>query len=372
MPTESQGEADDIDVAIVHDHIVQRGGGDRIMLHIAGAFPGAPIYTSFYRPEDSFPEFGAFDIRPAPVNRVSFMRNHHRAALPVFPLIMASRKIPGDVVICSSSGWAHGARVEGRKVVFFMAMAQWLYMSDTYVSPGHRAQQVALRAMRPALLRWDRWHGRRAERIIVMSRSSREIVRNSYGRDADIVPPMLGIDPPAHAEPIDGLEPGYFLCSGRVIPSKNVDKMVTAFAELPGERFVAVGEGPDIEPLQAIATPNVRFVGNRSDAELRWLYKNCKAVICAGIESYGLTPVEAAAYGRPTIALAAAGLLETVEDGVTGLQFDRPDPASIRAAVERFASTDLDPDALKALAARHAPEVFAATMQRIVREEAAR
>jgi glycosyltransferase involved in cell wall biosynthesis len=372
LPTELHGEAAGIDVAIVHDHIVQRGGGDRIMLHIAGAFPGAPIYTSFYRPEDSFPEFAALDVRPSAVNRIGVLRTHHRAAMPIFPIIMGSRKIPGEVVICTSSGWAQGARVSGRKVVFVCAMAQWLYMTDTYVHEGSGLQQMGARALRPALVRWDRWHGRRADRIVVMSRASRDLVREHYGRDADIVPPMLGLDPNAPEQPIPGVEPGYFLCSGRVIPSKNVDKMVAAFADLPDERLVVVGEGPLLEPLQAAATPNVRFVGNRLDSELQWLYRNCQAVLAAGIESYGLTPVEAAAYGRPSIALAAGGLRETVEDGVTGVTFERPDPASIRAAVERFSPADFQPDALAALAARHAPEVFAGALQRIVREEAAR
>ena len=124
-------------VALVHDYLTQRGGAERVVLAMRRAFPSAPLYTSLYDPQGTFPEFQDAEVRTSSLNRIPGLRQHHRAALPLLAPTFSRFRIDAGVALCSSSGWAHGARVTGRKVVYCHTPARWLYQSDRYLGrPG--------------------------------------------------------------------------------------------------------------------------------------------------------------------------------------------------------------------------------------------
>lgn len=120
-------------IAIAHDYLTQRGGAERVVLMLSRMFPDAPIYTSLYDPDGTYPEFAELDIRTSHLNRVPFFRKHHRAALPLLPFAISSMKIDAELVIVSSSGWAHGMRTRGIKLAYTYAPARWLYEGDRYL-----------------------------------------------------------------------------------------------------------------------------------------------------------------------------------------------------------------------------------------------
>jgi glycosyltransferase involved in cell wall biosynthesis len=110
------------------------------------------------------------------------------------------------------------------------------------------------------------------------------------------------------------------------------------------------------------------MVGTADDDQLRWLYANCAGLVAASHEDYGLTPIEALAFGRPTAALGAGGYLDTVVDGTTGLLFDRPDPALIARAVTELMSRAWDQSAMAAHADNFTEARFAERLWAIVAE----
>src|ERR671923_1711210 len=114
-------------VAIVHDYLTQRGGAERVVLSMLKAFPGAPVYTSLYYPEGTFEEFREIEIRRSFLDRAVPLRRRHRLALPLLASAFSRMRVDAEVAVCSSSGWAHGARVRGRKVVYCHTPARWLY-----------------------------------------------------------------------------------------------------------------------------------------------------------------------------------------------------------------------------------------------------
>ena len=131
-------------VALVHDYLTQRGGGERVVLTLADGYPGATIHTSLYDPQGTFPGFAGHDVATLPLDRVRLLRDHHRLALPFLAPAFSRLVVDADVTICSSSGWAHGAQVTGSKIVYCHNPARWLYQRDLYLagsSPpvGHRA-----------------------------------------------------------------------------------------------------------------------------------------------------------------------------------------------------------------------------------------
>ena len=79
-----------------------------------------------------------------------------------------------------------------------------------------------------------------------------------------------------------------------------------------------------------------------------------------GEEFFGIAPLEAQASGRPVIAYAAGGALDTVVDGVTGLFFHEPRPESLSETLQRFDQLSFDTAAIREHAQLFDTEVFKA------------
>jgi glycosyltransferase involved in cell wall biosynthesis len=338
-------------IALVHDYLTQQGGAERVMLTLADAYPDAVIHTSLYAPEETFPGFRDHTVETSPLDRIAPLRHHHRLALPLLAPAFSHLHVDADVAICSSSGWAHGAPVTGAKVVYCHNPARWLYQRDQYLEGSSRLAAAGLALLTPPLARWDRRAAASADRYLVNSRAVRTRVAATYGIDAQVVPPPVDIDTSAPRRAPAGVEPGFVLCTTRLLPYKNVAAVVEAFAGMPDRRLVVVGTGPLAEQLTAAAPPNATFLGRVDDDELRWLYGACVGLVSASYEDFGLTPVEAAAFGRPTAALRWGGFLDTIVEGETGVFFDEPRPSAIAAAVDELARSTWSESALVAHAA---------------------
>lgn len=340
-------------VAIAHDYLTQKGGAERVVLAMHRAFPEAKIYTTLYHPEGTFPEFAAANIVTSPLNRIPLFRRNHRAALPFLAAASGALKIPADIVISSSSGWAHGFATTGSTFVYCHSPARWLYLTDQYIgrSKKHSPGAWAVRMLGPALRRWDRRAAARADVYVANSTVVQERIKDVYGMDVDIFHPPHSVDTSGELESISGLEEfvgtgDHFLVVSRLLPYKNVDQAIAAFRGLD-QRLLIVGAGPLSGQLRAAAPANVRFASDLTDAQMRWVYSSAKAVIAPSHEDFGITPLEGGAWGKPTIALRAGGYLDTIVEGVTGLFIDEPTAACIREAVREFQVDDWHSSAIK-------------------------
>ncbi len=358
-----------VPLALVHDYLTQQGGAERVVLALATAHPGAPLFTSLYDPGETFPAFRACDVRVLPLDRVAAFRHHHRLSLPLLAPSFSRLVVDAEVTVCSSSGWAHGARVTGRKIVYCHTPARWLYQRDRYLAGASPLAAGGLAVLAPALRRWDRRAASTAHRYLVNSRVVRDRVAAAYGIEAAVVPPPVDIDAAGPRTPPADLDPGFLLCVARLLPYKNVEAVVEAFAHLPHERLVVVGSGPRAGAVTAGAPPNVTVLGRVDDAGLRWLYGASAGLVAASYEDFGLTPVEAAAFGRPTAALRWGGYLDTVEEGATGVFFDAPAPGPIAEGVRRLLGGTWPAGHLIAHARRFSTERFVAAVDAVIEEE---
>lgn len=358
-------------VAIVHDYLTQRGGAERLVLAMAAAFPSAPIYTSLYEPRLTFREFGELPVRSGPLERVPPLRRHHRLALPLLAPAFSFMHIESPVVLCSSSGWAHGIRTGGRKVVYCYTPARWLYQPTVYLGDrGGPAASAALGLLGPSLKRWDRWAAGTAYRYLTSSTAVRARIREVYGIDAEVLPPPPTLDPTGPQEPSPGLEPGFFLCVSRLLPYKHVDAVIEAVSSIPWARLVVVGSGPDWRRLRSLAGDRVRLLGRVDDAVLRWCYANCSAVVTASHEDFGLTPLEGNRFGKPALVLRAGGFLDTVLEGVSGVFFGEPSPAAIAEALRRSELERWSRETITTHARQFAEDRFKQRLTEVVNEVA--
>ncbi len=351
-------------VGIAHDYVTQRGGAERVVLALARAFPGAPVHTTLYDPAGTFPEFAELDVRRSALDVVGPLRRSHRAALPLLPLAARTVRPAEDVVVASTSGWAHGFHASGDVVAYCHAPARWLYQSETYLGgPLWRSPKgVTLGLLRPALRRWDTRAARRPVRYLANSRVVRDRIRAAYGVEAEVVPAPHGTDPTGPREPVPALadwadDGGFLLVVSRLLPYKNVDVLLEA-VRASSDRLVVVGAGPERERLLAAAPANTRFVQDLDDAQLRWVYASARLLLAPSIEDYGLTPLEAAAFGVPSLSLRAGGYLDTVDEGVTGLHVGSAEPEAFRRGVREGLAHDWDRAAIRRHAAAFSERRF--------------
>jgi glycosyltransferase involved in cell wall biosynthesis len=353
-------------IAIVHDYLTQRGGAERVALLLARAFPAAPLYTSLYEPSTTFPEFEDVDVRPSPLNRVAPLRRNHRAALPLLASTFSNMRVSADVVFCSSSGWAHGARVNGTKIVYCHTPARWLYQTDRYVRGRSVATRAAATAYRRPLVRWDKRAAATADYYLANSTVVAARIAEAYGIEAEVLPPPPAVTPDGPLEPVDGLEPGYALCVSRLLPYKNVDAIIGAFAELRDERLVIAGTGPELNRLRPLAPANVTLLGHVPDSQLRWLYQQSSMLVSGSHEDFGLTPLEAATFGKPSVVLRWGGFTDTVLEGETGMFFELPTATGVAGAVREARSQQWQSHAITSHAQRFAESRFIERIRSVV------
>ncbi|MBM6399144.1 glycosyltransferase [Phycicoccus sp. MQZ13P-5] len=350
-------------VAVAHDYLTQRGGAERVVLSLAKAFPGAPVHTTLHEPDATYPELAALEVRASSLNRFAPARRSYRSALPLLPFAASSVRPTEDVVVASTSGWAHGFRAEGDVVAYCHAPARWLYQSEAYLGGSLRssAKGLALAALKPSLLAWDRRAAARPAKYLCNSRVVRDRIGEAYGIEAEVVPPPHSMDVHAPRESVPELEDwageGYLLVVSRLLPYKNVDVLVEAVRGTD-ERLVVVGTGPEKARLQAIAPQNVKMVEGLSEAQLRWVYAQARLLLAPSLEDYGLTPLEAAAFGVPTVSLGAGGYLDTVVDGLTGLFVEAPEVGAFRAGIAEATGRSWDTAAVLAQADAFGEERF--------------
>ncbi len=186
-----------------------------------------------------------------------------------------------------------------------------------------------------------------------------------------MVPPPPSLAPEGPVRPVEGLDPGYFLCIARLLPYKNVQVVAQAVATIPNARLVIVGDGPARSEIESVAGPNVRFMGLVHDETLRGLYQNSVALVSASFEDYGLTPLEAACFGRPSVVLRSGGFLDTVVEGRTGVFFDSPALEDVASAMTEALSRTWLSCELQAHAEKFSAASFQRRIRQVVAEEAA-
>jgi glycosyltransferase involved in cell wall biosynthesis len=359
-------------VVFVQDHLVQFGGAERSLIPMVRAVPQSSILTAFYTPDTCYPEFRSMPMETLPLNGIRPLRHHHRLAFPIMAPAFTAHRVRADVTWCCTSGWAHGVRATGRKVIYFQAPARWLYDRDDYLAGSGHAARLLSGALRRPLEHWDRAMVRTGHRFVTNSRPMSVRLGELYGIDVEVVHLPHSVTVSGPQRPAPGVEPGFFLVPSRLMAYKRIDAVIEAFASLPDHRLVVAGDGPQRERLERLAGSNVTVLGPADDELLRWLYANCAALISAANEPFGITPLEAAAFGKPSLTVGDGGFLDTVVPGSTGEFFADPSPATISRAVLQFQPQEYKRSALVEHADRFSEESFMANVSRIVSEEAAK
>lgn len=306
-------------VAIVHDDLVQWGGAERVLLGLCEIFPDAPIYTSvFDRDNQSLSRlFGSKDIRTSFLQKIPGWKNLYKTLLPLYPIAFEQFVFDDfDLVISHTTRFAKAilTKPQTKHICYCHTPPRFLWHFSGYGSFG--IGEILMTKLR--LL--DQVSARRVDFFIAGSENAMKRIKRVYGTDSKVVYPFVDLDRFKNVKEFDG---GYFVVLGRPSRYKRFD---LAKAACDGLRV----------PLKIVS-------GRLSDDMVVQILAGCKALIIPGEEDFGLTSLEAQALGKPVIAYKSGGVLETVEDGRTGILFDSQDVASLIEAINRLDKRKINP-----------------------------
>jgi glycosyltransferase involved in cell wall biosynthesis len=351
-------------VALVHDFLVDVRGAERVFLALCDMFPEADLFTAVYDEHGTEGRFSGRRIHTSFLQTLRPTSRTFRALLPLYPSAMESLDLRGyDLVLSSSSAWAHGV-IPGEDAVHVCYCHNpfryaWNAREDTLAGHG----PVGRAALGMIFQRWRQWDWIAAQRVdayVANSETTRRRVARYFGRDATVLHP-----PVETGRFAPGAAGDAYVVLSELMPHKRIEVAVRAFDELR-RPLVVVGNGPDYRRLRRMAGPTVSFTGRVSDARAASILAGARALVVTATEEFGIAAVEAQAAGRPVIALADGGVCETVLEGETGTFYTRPEPGALAAAVRRFDPDAVDPAACVANAARFDVDHFRHGLRAVV------
>ncbi|RMG95911.1 MAG: glycosyltransferase family 4 protein [Chloroflexi bacterium] len=347
-------------LALVHDWLNQIGGAEDVLENLVALYPDAPVYTSLYWREKMPAHWQQWRIHTSFIDRLPLAHKKQQLYFPLYPFAFEQFDFRDyDVVLSNKSGFCHGIITgpETLHICYCLTPTRYVWRYFQYAEQEQlgRLTRAVLPPFITFLRQWDRLAADRVDYFIAISEEVRRRIAKIYRRESVIIYPPVETE---RFEPSNRVE-DYYLLVGRLVPYRRIDVLIEAFNQMKRPLFIA-GSGRDRERLEALAGPTIKFLGYVPDEDLPDLMARCRAFMFPGEEDFGIAPLQAMAAGRPVIAYAAGGALETVIPGKTGTLFYEQTPEAIAAAVLQFEPNNLNSAEIR----RHAEQFDVSVFRR--------
>ena len=330
-------------VAVIHDWLYTIGGAEKVLRSILRCFPNADLFSLFdFMDDKDRIKIGYSQAKTTFLQKMPLIRRHHRAYLPLMPLAVEQLDLRAyELVISSSYAVAKGVLTGPDQLHLAYVHSPIRYawdMQHSYLNEIGLTSGIRSALIRMMLHRIRLWDIRTANGVNAYMANSDFIARRVekvYGRKSKVIYPPVAVPLDMRNTP----KQSFFLTASRLVPYKNTRAIVEAFRDMPNEKLIVVGTGPESERLRTSASANVEFRGFLPDEELRDLMGAARAFIFAAEEDFGIVAVEAQAEGTPVLALGRGGARESIIDDPeypTGMFFQEPTAVAIRRTVQRF------------------------------------
>ncbi|MCK4540422.1 glycosyltransferase [Candidatus Parcubacteria bacterium] len=332
-------------VALIHDHLAQMGGAEKVLQVLIEMFPDAPVYTLLYRQKNIEKNFPNTHIESSIIQKLPGSAKYYKWYMPFMPMAVEFFDLTDyDLVISSTSSFAKGVITtpECLHICYCHTPTRYLW-SDTHQYINELKYNKYFKKIISLILNyvriWDKIAADRVDFYIANSKTVQKRIKKYYKHSSTIIYPSVEED----QFYISKKQGDYFLTGCRLVPYKRNDIVIKAFKRLNQEfekkyKLKIFGDGIDMERLKKLAgdDKNIEFLGRVTDKERNKLFSECQAFINPQREDFGITIVEAMASGRPVIALNRGGAKETVLEGETGMFFHDESPEAIALAVKNF------------------------------------
>lgn len=371
---------DGLRVAIVQYWMNGYGGAERVLEAWADIFPNAHLYAPMASERGIPPKLRHMPLKTSFLGHVPGIKRWHRHFFPLYPYALEQFDLSEyDLVISSESGPAKGVITGPRTCHICYCLSPMRYIWDMYHQYRRSMNPVvgAVFSLAAHYARvWDVSTAARVDYFLAISSYVAARIRKYYRRESAVIHPPVDVSVGYISPKIED----YYLVVSRLVPYKRVDLAIAACNRL-GRRLRIAGTGPEYARLRKLAGPGIEFVGRLDDQSLRDSYARCRALLFPAEEDFGIVPVEAQSFGRPVIAFAQGGALETVlglsaggdaeSRQATGVFFDEQSPDALSQAMLRFetAESRFRPDVIRAQAEQFGIERFNAEFIGFVREK---
>lgn len=354
-------------VTLSHDWLTGMRGGERVLELLCEGFPRATIYTLIHKPERISRAINAHPIYTSILQHMPGIFRTYRYYLPVYPLIMERKRIPPASLLLSTShciakGIAPPPGTRHLCYCFTPMRYAWTFYDEYF--GANPLKKAALGPILAGMRKWDMRTSERVHRFVAISRHVQDRIHRFYGRESDIVYPPVDTERCVPGAPGDD---GYDLIVSALVPYKRVDLAVEAYNRT-GRPLRIVGVGTEHDRLRRKAADHIEFLGWQTDEKVLELYQRCRFLIFPGEEDFGIVPVEAQACGKPVIAFARGGAMETVVDGETGIFFHEQKVDALLNAVETAAAKKWEPGTIRRNAEKFGIQPFLNGLDQSIRK----
>ena len=167
--------------------------------------------------------------------------------------------------------------------------------------------QIPTRYFLHKLREWDFISSQRIDFLISNSNFTAKRIKKYWGLKSQVIHPPVNVE----LFNFNKSREDFYLSVNRLVPNKRIDLLIDAFNIL-GLPLIIIGEGPERIRLEKKAKSNIKFLKKIKDIEVAAYMSKCRAFVYAGLEDFGIAPVEAMASGAPVIAYGKGGILDTV------------------------------------------------------------
>ena len=330
--------------ALVHDHLAQDGGAEKVLEVFSQMFPDAPIYTLLYDKKNVANRYPNRKIDASIIQKMPGGVRFYQWYLPLMPMAVEFFDLRGyDIVLSDTSSFAKGVITQPSTTHICYCHTPTRYLwSDTHQYINELRYNRFIKKIASLILSririWDRLAADRVDHFIANSKTVQGRIKKYYQRDSTLIYPPVETNNFFISQEIGD----YFLIGCRLAPYKRVDLVIETFKKLGGNYKLKIfGDGVDIKRLKKIAKncDNIEFLGRVSDESKANLFSKCIAFLNPQEEDFGISKVEAMASGRPVIAYNKGGALETVVEGKTGVFFSEQTVDCLSEAVQKVYSS---------------------------------
>ncbi|MDO9399800.1 MAG: glycosyltransferase [bacterium] len=359
-------------VALIHDHLAQDGGAERVLKVLADLFPQAPIYTLLFEKKNIDKYYQNRKIETSIIQKLPGGVSHYQWYMPFMPMAIEFFDLSNyDLVISDTSSFAKGVITSTHTLHICYCHTPTRYLwSDTHKYLNelkyNKYFKKAISLVLNYIRMWDRLAADRVDKYIANSNFIANRIKKYYKQESTVIYPPVETSKFKISEKISD----YFLIGGRLATYKRVDIVIEAFKKI-NKKLKIYGDGVDLARLKKIAgeNSNIEFLGRVDDEVKADLYSHCLAFINPQEEDFGITVVEAMASGRPIIAYKSGGALETVKAGITGEFFNQQTVDSLIEVLNNFDVNKYNPQEIKQHAEQFSVEIFKKKIGDFVDEE---
>ncbi len=360
-------------IALVHDYLVQCGGAERVLQCFMDLYPEAPVFTIVYNKEATHGIFEGRDIRVSWLQKWPLASNYHRIFPLLMPLAVEQFDFSNyDIVLSDSASFSKGIITSPKTLhICYMHTPMRYAWDDCQKYTQEFNFTSIIKRLVPFFMNyvriWDKVSADRPDKIIANSNFVKRRIKKYYRRNSEVIYPPVNF----RNFGISRGQGDYFLMVGRLIAYKKFDIAIEAFNK-SGLKLKIIGRGPEMKRLKKMAKENIEFLGRVADEELGKYYSQCRAFIFPQEEDFGIVAIEALASGRPVIAYNGGDIPEHIENGRTGIFFNRQTADDICSAVGKFDEVQFDPEHIRSTAQKFDKEQFKARIREYIEREFAK